>query len=365
MGGYVMPLGGGGGSDMMRLAPEAGGQNQYMNYPSMTTPGFPSYSGVGASATYNYGTPPGVVPPGGGAFPSPTGYTGYSGGGNPGVPQASNLGGGPGAVGASSKLPGGSYTSSTLDPLFTQAMDAYLRSQMGLGAAPFNLSAFLPSTGGSTTPGSVAAPLTPELQQLSQFLQTGQGGGAGTGTLEQMATTGMPTDVGPAWQAMIASQQHNIGENANALREQFAGMGALDSSPFGTAMSDFYTQTALGQNAQLTAAEQQAQEAAAGRMSSASQFLTGTGANFGEMLQGLDQQSIQALMQEYFQTSPDYSPLLPYEQQLSTAFAPVYGKQGFGASFGQALGGALGSSIGSFGVSGGSGATPTTFSVGG
>jgi hypothetical protein len=320
-----------------------GGQNQHMNYPSMTS-------------TYNYGsTPPGVVPPSGGFTPPGDYYQGNQ--------YGTNLQG-PGAVGTNTKLSGHEAGVPTLDPRFTQAMDAYLRSQLGQGAAPFNLSSFLPSTGGSTMPGQVSAPLTPELQQLAKFLQTGQGGGAGSQTLEQMATTGMPTDVGPAWEAMLKSEQHNIGENANALREQFAGMGDLKSSPFGTAMSDFYTQTALGQNAQLTQAEQQAQEAAAGRMSSASQFLTGESGQLGQYLQGLDQQSIQALMQEFMRTSPDYSPLLPYEQQLATTFPPVYGKTGFAASFGPALGGALGQTLGTFGLEAGPG-QPPKFSMGG
>jgi len=198
-----------------------------------------------------------------------------------------------------------------------------------------------------------------------QFLQTGQGGGAGTGTLEQLSQTGLPIDQTPAWQAMIASEQRNIGEGANQLREQFAGMGDLASSPFGTAISDYYTQTALGENAQLTAATTAAQEAARGRQVGASEFLTGTGANLGEMLQGLDQQSIQALMQEFTRTSPDYSPLLGYENQFASTYPPIYGKQGFSASFGSALGGALGTSLGSFGISGGSGSTPFTFATGG
>jgi len=323
-----------------------GGQNQYMGYPAMTSS--------------SYSSPPGVVPPGGGAFPSPTGYQGY--GSQTGYQTGSrlnpsNLGGGPGAVATNTKLSGHEAGVPSLDPLFTQAMDAYLRSQLGQGASPFNLSAFLPSTGGATTPGSVAAPLTPELQQLAQFLQTGQGGGAGAQTLEQMSQTGMPIDQTPAWQAMIASEQHNIGESANQLREQFAGMGNLASSPFGTAISDFYTQTALGQNAQLTQATAAAQEAARGRQTGASEFLTSESGQLGQYLQGLDEQSIQRLMQEFIRTSPDYSPLLPFEQQLATTFPPVYGKTGFAASFGPALGQALGTTLGTFGVQSGPGGT--------
>jgi hypothetical protein len=342
---YPMPMASDPGNTMRpgnELAPglDFGGQNQYMNYPSMTSPG---------SMSFNNTTPPGAVPPSGSSpfFP-------YS-------PGALNT---PGGVGSSYNLPSGARTGPTLDPAFTQGLDAWLQSQMGKGASPFNLSAYLPSTGGTTGPGQVAAPLTPELQQLARFLQTGQGGGAGTGTLEQMATTGMPTDVGPAWQAMISSEQRNVDEKANQLREQFAGMGDLASSPFGTSITDFYTQTALGQNAQLTQAEQQAQEAAAGRMAGASQFLTGTAGNLGEYLQGLDEQSIQTLMQEFIRSSPDYNPLLSGEFQLGTTFPPIYGKSGFGASFGSALGGALGSSLGSFGISAGGG-KPPVFSTGG
>jgi hypothetical protein len=318
-----------------------GGTNQYMNYPSVSYPGFPMPPGGGAygggmasPATTSYNLP-GAVPQQGSPFPiTPAGK---------------------GGVGATDKLPGQTETVPSVDPNFTASWAQYLASQFGLGASPYNLQAFLPSTGGFAGPGQVTAPLTPELQQLAQFLQTGQGGGVGAQTLQSLSETGLPTDVGPAWQAAIAAQQRNIAENANQLREQFAGMGALDSSPFGTAISDFYSQTTKDQNAQLLAAEQAAQEAAAGRRAGASSELFGAGQGLGEFLQGLDQQSINALMQEFIRTSPDYSPLLGMESGFATTYPPIYGKGGFAASIGSSFGSALGQSLGSFGLSNKSG----------
>jgi hypothetical protein len=174
---------------------------------------------------------------------------------------------------------------------------------------------------------------------LEQFYKTGTGGPAGTGTLESMSQTGNPTDVGPAWDAMVAAQQKNIGENAANLREQFAFGGDLKSSPFGQAATDFYSQTAKDQNALLAQMQQQASEAAAGRQLSAAGDLTSGATGFGGMLQGLDQQSIQNMLAEFIRTRPEYSPLLGQEGGAATTFPPtISGSVGVGG-----MGGALSS----------------------
>jgi hypothetical protein len=186
----------------------------------------------------------------------------------------------------------------------------WLRTQTGQGATPFNLQAQLPS-GGATGPGQVSAPLNPVAQQLMQFFQ-GQGGGGqpGLDIMQQFSETGLPISQLPAWQAMIAAQERNIGQREAGLREEFAFTGNLAGSPFGTAMTDFQSQTALDQNALLAMMETGAMESARGRQLGAGQFLTGMGGEFGEYLQGLDQESINRLMNEFIRTRPEYSPLL-------------------------------------------------------
>jgi len=359
--------GSGVGNDLAPYMSGSGGSNQYMSFPMPTaTP---------------MGTPAST---GGGYVPPSSPYTGYQ------FPF-NNLTGQAGSVGAADKLPGGAGTTPTLDPLFTQDLDSFLQTQMGQGISPFSLSAFLPSTGGYTQPGQVSAPLTPLLTQLSQFLQTGQGGGAGasalgslaqnggltgmlgslgqtgglTGALGQFGQTGMPTDVGPEWQAMIQSQQNNIAQNQANLKEQFGSMGDLSSSSAANAMSLFNAQTAADQNSLLGQLQANASESAAGRQLSALQGGVGTQLNalqggvgtqlaagsqlqqlasqLGVNLQGLDQQSIQALMQEYFQTTPQENPLNNEMFGLGTTFAPTYTKQG---GVGSGLIGSLPSMIG-------------------
>jgi len=115
---------------------------------------------------------------------------------------------------------------------------------------------------------------TQDPQLTSQFLNWLQSQIGPVGSeLGQMAATGDPTDVGPAWQAMVKAMQQNIQQNQAQLREQFASTGDLASSPFGTAASNFQQQTTLDQNALLGQLQQQASEAAAGRELSAQQSL--------------------------------------------------------------------------------------------
>jgi hypothetical protein len=318
------------------LAPPTGA-NQYSdaNYalPSMQTsarPGtsdsgfamFAQPSPSGASPATPPGSPntPGIVSPG--ATPVSTSNLPGTGQGLAG-PNTYNPNDPAGSYGGVKNVGTGAATVNPLFPQFTEQFYNYLSSQLGKGATPFNQSTLLPSSGEATTPGSLNAPLNDVSQMLEQFYKTGSGGPVGTSTMESMAQTGNPTDVGPAWEAMIKAQQQNTDRNAANLREQFAFGGDLKSSPFGQSMQDFFNQNTLNQNAQLTAAEQQAQEAAAGRQATAAQDLTSGATGLGTQLQGLDQQAIQNMLAEFVRTRPEYAPLLAQQGGAATTFPPT------------------------------------------
>lgn len=238
-------------------------------------------------------------------------------------------------------------TSPTLDPGFTQAFDDWLKGQIGKGATPYDLQAVLPSTGQTTGAGQLTAGMNPELQQLMQFFTTGQPGTMpGASTLGDMSKTGMPIDVMPEWQAMIDAQQRNIGQGSANLREQFASLGNLKSSPFGGAMSDYYSQTAKDQNALLGQLEAGSLESARGRQMDSSSLLTQLGGQMGQYIQGLDQSSIDRLLQEFVRTRPENSPLLGAQFGMATTFPPTYEKKG---GIGQAIVGSLGDILGGLG----------------
>lgn len=309
-------------------------QNQYMNFPSLTSDYLRSgvqmsssgMDGMGGGGGSYYPLPmdtqmqypPGVVPPQGSPVSPSTN------------PSFTNVNPG---IGAKGNLGRAGVTVPTLDPGFTQMMDEYLRSQLGQGVAPFNLSAFLPSTGGFTGPGQLTAPENPILQQLQQFYETGTGGPL-PGVL-------------PMWQSEMKAMQIPIQEQLANIKEQFGSRGALGSSEMAQALETFGAQTAADQEALLGQLTLQAlpQEAA-----------------FGAGLQNMDQASIDRLVQEFIRTSPQYNPLLQGELGFATTFPPVAGKgPGFMSAFSQALG----SSLGTFGLSGGTQGTPLTFGIGG
>jgi hypothetical protein len=197
-----------------------------------------------------------------------------------------------------------------LNPQLTDIWGNFLQQQLGQGLTPFNLSSYLPSTGGTTGPGQLTAPLTPTMSGLEQFF-AGQGGGPNPYTL-------------PLWQSQLQAMQYPIQENLANIKEQFAQQGALGSSEMARALTDYGTQTALGQQALLGQETMQALPLQMG---------------FGQGLQGLDQQAIQNMYQEFMRTQPQYNPLLQDIQSMATSFPPVYTKQG---GVGSALIGAAG-----------------------
>jgi hypothetical protein len=444
--------------------PFVGGSNQYMSYPSM------GGGSGGGSSTLATGSTPGMswgpmtMTNPTQTYANPGHGTGVLGPSNPPQQQPGTMGA-PGVASQYPQLPiatngypttastsggfslqGGAASVPNQDPNFSQEWGSMLTGQLGQGISPFDLSSYLPSSGQQTNPGQVAAPLTPILSQLQQFLSGGSSSGVGqqqllsllqsggltgnlgttatssgglgasptlsnlantgglTGSMGTLAATGDPIDQTPAWQAMVQSEAQNTALNQANLKEQFASMGDLSSSNAADAMSQYMQQVNLGQNAQLTQAQTQAQQQAVQNMLSAgttgigtqlaagttglnatvgagefgsslqsqlAQFMPQMSQSLGEFGQGLDQNAIQTLMSEYFQTSPQENPLLGMESTLATTYPSIYTKQGGvgGALAGGAggllsLAGQVGSSVGA-GLSGGGGITDVLSSLGG
>jgi hypothetical protein len=202
-------------------------------------------------------------------------------------------------------------------PGLSQDFANYLFSQIGQGMTPFNLATQLPS-GGMTMPGQLTAGLNPILQQLMQFYQGGQSNMPGANTLSTIANQGISAL--PEWQSMVAAMQPNIQQNEAQMREQFAGMGGLAGSPFGTALSNYQSQTALGQNALLGQLQQQ--NILQGQIPVA-EFLQSGASQFGSGLQALDQQAIQNMYQEFMRVQPQNNPMMPYIAGMSMMYPPT------------------------------------------
>jgi hypothetical protein len=126
--------------------------------------------------------------------------------------------------------------------------------------------------------------------QLQQFLDMFSGGsGPGSGgvsgtpfgvssfnTMNQMAQTGMPTDVGPAWNSMVTANKQMTQQGLNNLMTQFGGSGARYSSGAMMAGNNYMAQSNNNFMSILANYTMQAQEAARARQMQASQ--TGFGA---------------------------------------------------------------------------------------
>jgi hypothetical protein len=153
---------------------------------------------------------------------------------------------------------------------------------------------------------SVNEQANPLMQQLSQFYQTGQGGGPGMQSLATIANQGISAL--PEWQSMIAAMQPNIQQNEAQMKEQFAGMGDLAGSPFGTAMSNYASQTALGENSLLAQLQQQN---------------IGTQVGAAEYLQTGAQDMSNQLQQLATINMPQNNPMNQMTQQMSSMYAPT------------------------------------------
>lgn len=225
-----------------QFALPTGGSNQWMSYPQMgggggQPSGGPIYEntpmGMGGSSTSPFGSAPVQT------ASAPTG----------------NTPGGAAAVGH------GYYESPTYDPGFTGNVYQMLQSLMSGGGGQLQ-------------------------QQLLAFLNGGQSNIPGASSLTSMANTGDPISALPEWQSMVAAMGQNTAQNEAQLKEQFAFSGNLQSSPFGTAMSNYLQQTNLDQNALLGQLDTTAMENAMQRELTASQSLTGMA---GQESQFLDQ----------------------------------------------------------------------------
>lgn len=314
------PLYGGGApsNDIMRTSYAGNdatpGSNQFTGnftprMPAMFTPGNTATPGGGGySSPYPMFGNPYQVPESGG-WNNPT--SGPFGG-----PLASKQG--VAEPGATHNLGHGIMTTGLQFPGLASNFADYINSQIGQGLTPFNLSTQLP-TGGMTQPGQLTAGLNPLLQQLQNFFMTGQGGGMpGMQNLSTIANQGVSAL--PEWQAMVAAMNQNTQQNEANLKEQFASMGDLAGSPFGTAMSNYLQQTNLDQNSllgQLTQSNiQNIQMPAIESLFGGSQQMAGG-------LQALDQQAIQNMYQEFQRIQPQNNPLMQYMMGLGTLYPPT------------------------------------------
>ena len=292
--------------DISSIGGSSGGQNQWMNYPSM-----------GQSYPIPMSTPqqsqPGIVSPSTPTTPASGSYL-----------DATSVASKQGGYG----LQGGAATGPSQDPALTNEFDQWLQSQIGTGVTPFDLSAILPSTGQATTPGTLTAPENPLMQQLQQFFM-GQGTGvSGTMTPGGTASGGPLSYVLPMWQSEVSAMNQPIQQQMANIKEQFGSQGALGSSEMAQAMANYGQQTAaseeslLGQLTMQALPLEQAQSTAT---------------------QTLDQSAITNLYNEFIRTQPQYNPLISNEQTAATTYPPIYTKQG---GVGSALIGSAGSILG-------------------
>src|SRR5262252_2225414 len=110
------------------------------------------------------------------------------------------------------------------------------------------------------------APLFPGTQESYVKALTDAGvAPAAFQTIAEGAKTGMPTDVGPAFEAMKSASQRGISEGRTNLIEQFGVGGLRYGSDVMKAGVDYEAQTQKDFASILAGYTQQAQEAAAGR----------------------------------------------------------------------------------------------------
>lgn len=264
-------------------------------------------------------------------------YGSTPGGGNSPFPWAANSSGGPSqnpyqvpssgttitpttsntdSAGATNTGVSGIVTTGLQFPQEASDWEQYVNSQIGQGLTPYNLSTMLPD-GTMTAPGQLSADLNPIMQQLMQFFQ-GKGGNApGENTLTNIANNGISAL--PQWQSMIAAQQQNIGQQQANLKEQFAGMGDLAGSPFGTSMSNFNEQTTLDQNSLLAQLTQQN----IGTQIGVDENMVSGASQFGNQVQSLDNQAIQNMYAEFQRTQPQNNPMNQFAAQMSGQYPPT------------------------------------------
>jgi hypothetical protein len=84
--------------------------------------------------------------------------------------------------------------------------------------------------------------------------------------------TGNPTNVGPAWDALVAANKRMTSEGAANIKESFGATGLSNSSNAMTGLTDYYTQSNSQFMNILSQYTMQAQESAAQRQLQATMF---------------------------------------------------------------------------------------------
>src|SRR6266576_468029 len=111
--------------------------------------------------------------------------------------------------------------------------------------------------------------------KAGQFFPNVPGGKSDMGGNVFTAPTFDPGFTSQFYQMLQQMMAGSGGGLQNNLKEQFGFAGDLESSPFGTAMSNYMQQTSKDENALLAQLEQQAMESAMGRKLSADTSLMG------------------------------------------------------------------------------------------
>lgn len=346
------------------LQGNSGSSNQWGTLPSSnpTTSSSPTssaglFSLGGQTINTGAGTPP--TSTGVPGYPTTSTYPGAV--VNPGSGTGANTGGLP-TLGASSTANNNNGSIiSPLSPSLSQSYLEWLGTQIGSGLPQFEGNVNLP-TGGQSQPGQLTAPENSTLQALQQFFAGGTSSNPALNGLSQMATTGDPINVGPEWQAMVAAMQQPIQQGAASLQEQFANAGAGESSVYGNSLANYYNQANAQEQSLLGTLSTNAQQQAVQNQLTAQQGILGADQTTSQYLQGLDQSSINNLIQNYYATLPQYNPLNSEEYGASTTFPPYVSSQYGTSGLAPALGAAA-SLAGSFNSTGTGSATstPTTY----
>lgn len=125
-----------------------------------------------------------------------------------------------------------------------------------------------------TIPAARPQALFPWLQDEYTGLVGGPEGLGATsaGTLQEMIKTGMPTDVGPAFEALLKSKQRFVGQGRENIAEMFGASGQRFGTPLMSSLVDYESQVSSDFMSILSEYTRQAQESARQRQLAASQY---------------------------------------------------------------------------------------------
>lgn len=192
----------------------------------------------------------------------------------------------------------------------------------GVTPTPLQTSAITPSGTAPGTPDTSGVEYSAADQWLADLAPD-------VGYLQGIASgAGYPTDVTPAWQSMLESQQENIDRTAADLNEYFNVSGNRFSSSFGKGMSDFYEQTTRDQNAMLGQMTLQSQEAARNReLAAASGLASGSYGGVSQLSSQAFQSTMTRMNQQFQAASQMYGTQEAARQTAAQTLASL-GAQG-------------------------------------